>query len=132
MTMIRLLSKTWLLLLSLFMFYLSYRWIFDINAHLAMLGITVEGVHGINTLKSIMGSGLLMFALTPLLALYHDERWLAPLGLFMTLLLLVRLISLFVDGFHLKMGFYALLEALVVASVLALYKFNTERSSGSK
>lgn len=132
MSVIKLLSKAYLLVLSLFMFYLSYRWVFGTNVHLAMLGITVEGIHGINTLKSIMGSSLLMFAIMPILALYRDKTWFTPLALFVAVLLVVRVLSLVMDGFHLKMGIYAVLEVLILLAIFALSKPDDKDSGITK
>lgn len=121
-SIIRNISLGYIALTALFLGYLGTKWAFFPLAHMEKLGVTASGIPAINTLKSIMGTALLGTTAACILFMFDRLKWYRTILLLIGVMLPVRIVSLVVDGFHLRMGIYAFLEAIIIVAVLVAVK----------
>jgi hypothetical protein len=118
-SVVRTISLIYIGLAALFLAYLGTVWAFFPTEHMEKLGVTATTLPAINTLKSIMGTGLLGLTGVCIMFLVNREHWYRPLLLLTTILLVVRVVGLAVDGMHSRMVIYAVLEVLILVAVMA-------------
>ncbi|WP_372572316.1 hypothetical protein [Ruegeria jejuensis] len=81
-------------LVFLFLTYLGVIWAFAPASQMIKLDITSSSLAGTNTLKSIMGAGLLSMAIFSLMFIIRSKTWFSPLATLTSLLLVVRITTL--------------------------------------
>lgn len=128
-SVLRIISLIYIGLTALFVGYLGTIWAFFPADHMAKLGVTATELPGINTLKSIMGTGLLGLAAIAVMFLFDQRNWYRPLLLLTGILLIVRIISLITDGYHARMAIYAGLEVLILVAVIMATKFAGDKGT---
>ncbi len=116
------LSRAYIAVTALFVGYFGAKWAFFPVDHMDKLGVTAATIPAINTLKSIMGTALLGVTGAGILFLLDQKKWFRTLLLLIGIMLPVRVLSLFVDGFHSRMAIYALLEFFILIAVIAAIK----------
>lgn len=119
-------SLVYIGLTALFLGFLGTTWAFFPADHMEKLGVAATGIPAINTLKSIMGTALLGVTGCCILFLVDRQTWYRPLLLLIGVMLIARVSSLAVDGFHTRMALYAGLEFLILLAVLAAVKFDNK------
>ena len=100
--------------------YFGYLWVLTPEVQLAKLGMSADSIPGMSVLRSILGTGLLTFAIMCFMFIRDRAAWFKPLLLFASLLFVARIISLVIDGVHERMVIYAALEALIVVALVFL------------
>ena len=123
-TAIRTLALVYIAITAAFLGYLGTKWAFFPAEHMAGLGVETSTIPAINTLKSIMGTALLGVTGACILFLFNRQKWGDTLLLLIGIMLPVRVISLFVDGFHSRMTIYAVLELLILVAVITAVKLD--------
>ena len=111
---------------ALFLGYLGTTWAFFPADHMERLGVTATSIPAINTLKSIMGTALLGVTGACLLFLFDQEKWFRTLSLLIAIMIVVRVTSLAIDGFHPRMAVYAALEVGILIAVYAGVKLKPQ------
>ena len=120
-----LISKVYLGIVALFVGYLGLGWAFAIDGGLEKYDITINTIAGLNTVKSIMGTGLISISLFAGLFIVNTKKWYPPMLVMISILLIVRVSSLVMDGFHDRMAIYTGLEVLVLLAVIFTGKNET-------
>ena len=120
---IRTFALAYIAVIAIFIAYLGFAWSFIPSSRMANLGITVENISGINTLKSIMGAGLLSTSALCFLYIRNQKSWFKPLLIFTTAIFIIRTISLITDGFDERMAIFASLEGLILVALITSYRF---------
>ena len=120
---LRIASLVYIAVTALFLGYLGTKWAFFPADHMAKLGVTATGVPAMNTLKSIMGTALLGVTGACIFFLFDQKKWYRTLLLLIGVMLPVRVISLIIDGYHSRMGIYAVLELFIIVAVLVAVKY---------
>lgn len=115
-------------LVALMLLYPGITWSFMPEANLLANDIEVNSALGMNMLKSAMGTGLLATSIFMFLFLFKGEKWFLPSVIIMATFLLIRLISLFVDGSHLMIIVGILIEILSLIAMWGLNKLQCEKS----
>lgn len=123
---------TWILrvfigLVALMLLYPGITWGFMPEANLLANNIEVNSILGMNMLKSAMGTGLLSTSIFMFLFLFKGEKWFLPSFTIMGTFLLIRLVSLFVDGSHVMNIVAILLEVLSLVAIWGLNQLQSEK-----
>lgn len=113
--------------MAAFLGYLGVTWAFFPAEHMARLGVEASTLPAISTLKCIMGTMLLGGASACVLFLFNRKKWGDTILLLMGIIIPIRAISLIIDGFHPRMGLYAVLEALILIAVIVAVKLEQPR-----
>ena len=119
---LRVLSLIYIGLAALFLGYLGAVWAFLPSEQIGKLSATFVSVPTTNTLKSIVGTGLLWMTGVCIMFLLNPEHWYRPLLLLVAILLVVRVVELAVDGMYSRMIGYALAHSLVLVAVVVAVK----------
>ncbi len=114
-------------LVALMLLYPGITWSFMPEANLVNNNIEVNSTLGMNMLKSAMGTGLLVTSLFMLLFLFKGEKWFLPSFIIMATFLLIRLVSLFVDGSHMMIIVGILIEIFSLVAMWGLNKLQSEK-----
>ena len=114
-------------LVALILLFPGFMWSFMPEANLVLNDIEVNSALGMNMLKSAMGTGLLATSIFMLLFLLKGEKWFLPSFIIMATFLLIRLVSLFVDGSHLMIIVGILIEILSLVAMWGLNKLQSEK-----
>ncbi|WP_086933135.1 hypothetical protein [Agarilytica rhodophyticola] len=125
---LRYISLGYIGLTALFLAYLGTVWAFFPADHMERVGVTVTTLNGINTLKSIMATGLLGITGCCVMFLFNQQNWFRPLLLLTSILLVVRVTGLAVDGYHSRMAIYAILEILILVATVTAVKLDPTRN----
>ena len=121
-------SKGYLGLAALFLGYLGIQWGFVIDERLTSLEISTTTIPAINTLKSVMATALLGIAISCVFFIRKSKNWFYPLVTMMSVMVVVRVVSLLSDGFHGRMAIYAVLEVLIVGALVVVYKHENQNA----
>ena len=114
-------------LVALMLLFPGFMWSFMPDANLVLNDIEVNSALGMNMLKSAMGTGLLATSIFMLLFLFKGEKWFLPSFVIMATFLLIRLVSLFVDGSHLMIIVGILIEIFSLVAMWGLNKLQSEK-----
>ncbi len=80
-----------------------------------------------NFLKSGMGTALLTTSIFMFLFLFKGKKWFLPSVIIMATFLLIRLVSLIVDGSHLMIIVGILIEIFSLIALWGLNKLQSEK-----
>jgi len=125
---------TWVLrifigIVGLMLLYPGFMWSFMPEANLLQNSIEVNSILGINFLKSGMGTALLTTAIFMFLFLFKGEKWFLPSVILMATFLLIRVVSLIVDGSHTLIIAGILVEFISLIAMWGLNKLQRENHS---
>ena len=121
-------SKIYIAIVALFVAYLGMMWTFATQHSLDKFNISIGTLAGINTIKTLVGTSLLTISFFATLFIINPKKWFPPLLLMTTLLLVLRVLSLFIDGFQERMTIYAGLELLILFAVYYIGKNENKKS----
>ena len=103
----------------------GFLWGFLPDSNLALNGIIVESVLGMNMIKSDIGGSLIAISILTVLFLLNRKQWFYPVIIFTSSLLFVRIISLLTDGYHEIAIAGVVMEVLFLLSAISInYKQN--------
>ena len=97
-------------------------WGFFPESNLATNSIEVSNALGINMIKSDIGGGLVAAGLFILLFLFKGRMWFLPSVIIAGSYLIIRTVSLVVDGSHPTILIGIALESLVLIALIGLNK----------
>lgn len=123
-------SKIFLVLIALLLVSAWAIWFLDTQAMLNQYQVATESVTGINALKTSMGGAALIIGLFIILYFLKGNRWLLPIILSTGVLLIIRTISMFVDGSSTTIWLGIILEFLLILAALVL--MNQKRSNSKR
>jgi len=97
-------------------------WSFAPDANMTQYGISTDGILGVNMIKTDIGAGLLTASLFSLLYLFKGKQWFLPLVIIVSAYLIIRAISLLMDGYNEMAVFGVILEGAVLIAIFRLNK----------
>lgn len=103
--------------------YLGYHgvvWGFMPQGKFAHFELIVPSTAAINVIKSLVGTCLLTMSIFSVLFIVNRKRWFLPMIIMTAVILVVRITSLAVDGYHTRMATLAFLEVLVLVDLLVV------------
>jgi len=114
-------------LVAIMLLYPGFMWSFMPDSNLVLNDIEVNSALGMNMVKSAMGTGLIATSIFMLLFLLKGEKWFLPSVIIMATFLLIRLVSLFVDGSHKMIIVGILIEIFSLLAMWGLNKLQSEK-----
>jgi len=114
-------------LVAIMLLYPGFMWSFMPDSNLVLNDIEVNSALGMNMVKSAMGTGLIATSIFMLLFLLKGEKWFLPSVIIMATFLLIRLVSLFVDGSHKMIIIGILIEIFSLLAMWGLNKLQSEK-----
>ena len=109
----------------------SFLWALFPASNLETYGINVNGILGLNMVKTDVGAGLFAVAAFSFLYLYRGRQWFLPLVIIASGYLVIRATSLIMDGYDQTVVTGVILEALFVGVLVILNKLQKHPSEGS-
>jgi len=114
--------KIFLTLCGFLLLYGGFMWSFMPDANLTQYSIEIGSALGMNMVKTDIGAPLLTGGLFLLLFIFKGNQWFLPMFILGSAYLVVRVISLFVDGSAPVIIFGIALETLVLLALFGLKK----------
>ena len=115
-------------LVALMLLYPGITWSFIPETNLLSHDIVVNSALGMNMLKSAMGTGLFATSIFMFLFVFKGEKWFLPSFMIMAIFLLIRVISLAMDGSHKMIIVGIIIEIFSLIAMWGLNKLQNEKS----
>ncbi len=113
-------------LIALMLLRQGFMWSFLPEMNLESHNIVTNSNLGLNMIKSEIGSGLFSVAIFLLLYVIKGKKWFLPATIMVGFFLVIRTISLIMDGYHQVIVTLIVLEALILVALFALKKLQSK------
>jgi len=113
-------------LVGAILLYVAFMWSFAPDTNMLQNGISVDGILGRNMIKTDIGAGLFAASIFSFLYLFKGKQWFLPLVIIVSAYLVIRTVSILMDGYT-EMAIFGIgLEAMVLIAVLGLNKLQNQ------